>query len=428
MKEVLTNGQSHTSNYVKRTGDDSEQFTEVIASPINLDSDDPEIIVTLRDVTEKTRLSSELARTVRLKALGEMASGVAHDFNNLLGVILGRAQLLLRMIGVEDAGTRRNVEIIERSAIDGAETVRRIQEFAKVTDTRSFVPVDLNQIIEDSVCVTKPRWKDQIQKKGSFIDVRVVKADIPKVLANPSELREVFLNLINNALDAMPEGGRLSFETGSSERHVYATVKDSGDGIPPGIIKRIFDPFFTTRVALNTGLGLSIVYGIIKRHGGEISVLSRPGDYTTFRIELPIMEGDARMNQMPPVERSYSEPATHKSRILIIDDEEDIRNLLVDMLGSEGHTVEIALSGTDGVAKCKERAYDYVITDLGMPEMSGWEVAKSIKSERPGTVVILATGWGQQFDKEQLKEAGVSKVISKPFQIEEVLRSINGHR
>lgn len=428
VREVLAKDRPMTMVHQQRCEDGSRLHLEVFACPIKGLGSEAEVLVSLKDITEKTQLSMQLARADKLKALGEMASGVAHDFNNLLGVILGRTQMLIRMIGGSDAGAKRNLEIIERTALDGAETVRRIQGFAKVSDQSAFVPVDLNGIIEDSIGITKPRWKDQMQVQGVVVQMKFAKSKIPRVAGKPSELRELFVNLINNALDAMPEGGRITLETGTREGNVYALVTDNGQGISPGILDKIFDPFFTTREPTNSGLGLSIVLGIVERHCGTIGVRSEPGDFTEFRVELPSMVDDFRETLRPDAERAEPAPASAKARILIIDDEADIRSLLADMLAGEGHEVDVASSGEEGIRKCKRGGYDHVITDLGMPHMSGWEVARKVKELRPETAVILATGWGMHFDEEQLKAAGISRVITKPFQVEEVLTCFNGRR
>jgi len=428
VREVLASDHSTSMVHHQEDEDGSGQFLEVFACPIKAPGREPEVLVSLKDMTEKAQLSTQLARADKLRALGEMASGVAHDFNNLLGVILGRTQMLIRMIGGSDAGTKRNLEIIERTALDGAETVRRIQEFAKVGDKSSMVPVDLNEIVEDSISITKPRWKDQMQVQGIVIETRLVKSKIPRVAGKPSELRELFVNLIHNAIDAMPEGGRISLETGTRESAVYAIVGDNGEGISPKTVDNIFDPFFTTREPTNSGLGLSIVLGIVERHGGTIDVKTKLGEFTEFRVEIPVLLDDFREAKRQEVERVEPEPALVKARVLIIDDEADIRNLLVDMLAGEGHEVDIASSGEEGIRKCKRGNYDYVITDLGMPHMSGWEVARKVKDLRPEATVILATGWGIRFDEEKLKSAGIHRVITKPFQVDEVLTCINGRR
>lgn len=426
VREVLAKDHSISVVHLQADQDGSERFLEVFACPLKAPGREPEVLVSLKDITEKTQLSVQLARADKLKALGEMASGVAHDFNNLLGVILGRAQMLIRMIGGSDPGTKRNLEIIERTALDGAETVRRIQEFAKVGDKSSFVPVDLNEIIEDSIGITKPRWKDQMQVEGFVVEVKLTKSNIPRVPGKPSELREIFVNLINNAIDAMPEGGRIALETRARGGNVNVLVRDSGEGISPEARDKIFDPFFTTREPTNSGLGLSIVLGIVQRHGGAIDVKSELGEFTEFRVQIPALLNDFREAERPKIEQIEPEPALVKARVLIIDDEAAIRNLLVDMLAGEGHDVDIASSGEEGIRKCKRRNYHYVITDLGMPHMSGWEVARKVKELRPETTVILATGWGIHFDEDKLKSAGINRVITKPFQVDEVLTCING--
>lgn len=426
IREVLAKDHSISVVHQQADQDGSERFLEVFACPLKAPGREPEVLVSLKDITEKTQLSVQLARADKLKALGEMASGVAHDFNNLLGVILGRAQMLIRMIGGSDPGTKRNLEIIERTALDGAETVRRIQEFAKVGDKSSFVPVDLNEIIEDSIGITKPRWKDQMQVEGFVVEMKLTKSNIPRVAGKPSELREIFVNLINNAIDAMPEGGRIALETGARGGNVNVLVRDSGEGISPEATDKIFDPFFTTREPTNSGLGLSIVLGIVQRHGGAIDVKSELGEFTEFRVQIPALLDDFREAERPKIEHIQPEPALVKARVLIIDDEAAIRNLLVDMLAGEGHEVDIASSGEEGIRKCKRGNYHYVITDLGMPHMSGWEVARKVKELRPETIVILATGWGIHFDEDKLKSAGINRVITKPFQVDEVLTCING--
>jgi CheY-like chemotaxis protein len=268
-----------------------------------------------------------------------------------------------------------------------------------------------------------------MQVQGIVVEMKFVKSKIPRIAGKPSELRELFVNLINNALDAMPQGGGIALETGTREGNVYALVTDNGQGISPDILDKIFDPFFTTREPTNSGLGLSIVLGIVERHCGTIGVRSELREFTEFRVELPSMLDDFRATVRPDaerVERVEPAPTSAKARILIIDDEADIRSLLADMLASEGHEVDVASSGEEGIRKCKRGKYDHVITDLGMPHMSGWEVARRVKEIRPEAAVILATGWGMHFDEEQLKSAGISRVITKPFQVEEVLTCING--
>ncbi len=227
-----------------------------------------------------------LVRTEKLRALGEMASGVAHDFNNLLAAILGRAQLVLRK--VSDPQLRQWVQVIERSALDGAQTVRRLQDFARVRQDQPLVPVDLNDVVRDALDITQSRWREECLRRGVVIDVRTSLATVPRVIGDAAELREAMTNLILNAVDAMPTGGTLSLTTALGADGVELTVGDTGVGMPESVRDRIFDPFFTTKGPQGTGLGLSMTYGIISRHRGRIVVESAEGRGSTFRIVLPV--------------------------------------------------------------------------------------------------------------------------------------------
>ena len=238
---------------------------------------------------ELKQAQDQIIRTEKLKALGEMASGVAHDFNNVLAVILGNIQLLsyqLDHLSPEDV--RERLKAIERSSKDGAETIRRIQEFTGIRRDKDFSPVSVKELVQGVMVMTEPRWKDQAQSKGIQIELSTRFENVPFILGNPSELREVFTNIIFNAIDAMPEGGKLTFSTHhSAEDWVEVRISDTGIGMTEEVKRRIFDPFFTTKGVTNSGLGMSVSYGIIKRHGGEILVESEPGKGSTFAIHLP---------------------------------------------------------------------------------------------------------------------------------------------
>jgi signal transduction histidine kinase len=233
-----------------------------------------------------------------------MAAGVAHDFNNVLGAILGRVQLInLNLMKREgesgapsDETVQRELGIIEQAALDGAHTVKKIQEFTRGKgDEFLFVPVDMNEMVEGAIELMRTKIKDEADEKGIPIKVQTIHWKISQVMGNPTELREVLVNLILNSIDAMSEGGTITFKTGMENGHVSTEVIDDGTGMPESVRKRIFDPFFTTKGVQRSGLGLSISYGIIHRHHGEIQVESREGVGTTFRIDLPVTrEGKER--------------------------------------------------------------------------------------------------------------------------------------
>ncbi len=354
----------------------------------------------------------------RLRALGEMASGVAHDFNNILAAILGRVQILRPLL--EDPALRREVEVIERMAWDGARTVRRIQELARIRrGQEAFGTVALNELINDVLDATRPRWKDQAEAQGVRYEVVKELGEIPTVAGDPAELRGALMNLLLNGLDAMPQGGTLRVRTASVEGSVTLTIADTGCGMSDEVRRRAFEPFFTTKGAQSTGLGLSVTYRILRRHRGTIEIESREGHGTTFTIRLPAGRGVA-------AEREEDAPlvASNRATILVIDDEEDVRTVLAEILMTQGHSVGMAASGREGLALFHDKHHDLVLTDLGMPEMSGWQVARAVKALGRETPVILVTGWGEELDAQAVREGQVDFVLSKPFQKEKVLNLV----
>lgn len=370
---------------------------------------------TQRAYEELATAQEQLVQVEKLRAMGEMASGVAHDFNNVLAAILGRVQLLLQRI--KEPELRRSLTVIEQAALDGAQTVRRIQEFTRVRREQSLTPMDLVEVIRDALEVTQPRWRDEPQSKGFVIRVETKLSPLPPVPGNPGELREVLTNLILNALDAMPNGGTLTLTSRADERGVIIAVQDTGIGITDEVRRRIFDPFFTTKGPKGTGLGLAVVYGIVTRHGGEIQVESREGVGSTFTIRLPY-----GLIESPPTHEKESTLAA-PARVLVIDDEEAVREALRDIL-SLRHVVEEAASGAEGIDRLKQTRFDLVITDLGMAGMSGWQVAQAVKALRPETAVVLVTGWGVQLDPAELRSKGVDRVLPKPFEMMDVFELV----
>ncbi|MDH7499998.1 MAG: response regulator, partial [candidate division NC10 bacterium] len=358
----------------------------------------------------------QLARSEheKLKALGEMAAGVAHDFNNTIQAILARVQLLQDQTSDEEMV--RWLKVVEQAALDGADTVRRIQEFARVRTDKDFVTLDLKEIIEDAVIVTQARWKNEAQAKGIKIEVETELASLPPVQGNASELREVFTNMILNSIDALPQGGRIRFLARGEADQVIVSVEDNGLGMSEEVRKRVFDPFFTTKGVKGTGLGMSVAFGIISRHGGSIEIQSAEGKGTKFIVRLPV--GKEVEERVVP-ERAREVRTGH---ILVVDDVKALRDAFSRMLSRAGHSVRIAASGREALELFHKEDFDMVITDLGMPDMSGWEVARSVKERKPQVPVILITGWGAQLDDQKAKESGVDLILSKPFTIREILR------
>jgi len=380
-------------------------------------------VETVRDMTalkaaqKKVMEQQErLAQSDKLRALGELASGVAHDFNNILSVILGRAQMLQSQI--TDEKICRELNIIAQAAYDGGRTVKRIQNFARVRTDQDFEIVDLNAILCESVEITRTRWKDDADRAGIQITVKLELNDTGAVAGDPSELREVFVNMIINAVDAMPAGGTITISSRQAGEMAQVTISDTGQGITGEDKGRIFDPFFTTKGILGTGLGLSISYGIISRHNGQIEVESAPGQGTTFTITLPTTQArDAEETE------STARP-TVCARILVVDDDSTVRDLLYDMLRAFGHAVVAEESGEAAIRRCLQEEFDLVMTDLGMPGMNGWEVARAVKKQYPNVPVIMVTGWGVELDKGHLAANGVDMVINKPFEVGQVINCV----
>jgi two-component system cell cycle sensor histidine kinase/response regulator CckA len=371
----------------------------------------------VRDITDRKTIEEQLFQAEKLRAVGEMASGVAHDFNNALAAILGNTQLLLYT--AQDGELKETLRIIEKVAKDSSQTVRRLQDFTRRRVPQELFRVDLNSIIKDSIEITKPRWKDEAQSKGIRIEMVSNLEDIPFVSGSASELREVFANMIFNAVEAMREGGKIEIRTFKKRRDIYIQISDTGAGIAEEARKRIFEPFFTTKPFTNTGLGLSMSYGIVKRFGGEIEAESNVGQGTTFTITLPIGEEEKEETVDPQLIKKG-----RKARILVIDDEEFVRSVLCRSLAQADHQVALAEDGIKGVQSFKEGNFDIVLTDLGMPGMSGWEVCRIVKEISPRTPVGMITGWGEERSRNKMEEYGLDFFIPKPFDFAQILNVV----
>jgi signal transduction histidine kinase/CheY-like chemotaxis protein len=377
-----------------------------------------------RTLGELGAAQDQLVRTEKLRALGEMASGVAHDFNNLLASILGRTQLLLERI--QDVKLRQWLKVIERAAMDGARTVRRLQDFTGIRRDQPAVAVDLNQIIQQVLETTDSIWRQDSRRRGVEIEVETELAEgLPPVAGDPAELREAFTNLVLNAVDAMPGGGTLALRTGTTDGQVQVEVRDTGTGIPEHIREKIFDPFFTTKGPKGTGLGLSMAYGILQRHNGRIMVESEEGRGTILRLLFPAVSGLVAETAPPLAAPAGSPVPLH---CLVVDDEEDVGEVVADILTTAGHTAVTARSGQEGVDRFGAERFDVVFTDLAMPGMTGWQVARVVKDRAPGVSVVMMSGFGVEVAPEDLPTHGVDLVLSKPLQIQDVLRALESIR
>ena len=390
-------------------------------------------------ITEQERIREQFSQMEKLSALGELASGVAHDFNNTLSGILGRAQLLQRMDDPEKI--RHGLQIIIKTAEDGAKTVKRIQDFARQRRDHNFELVSIDQILMDASEITRPRWKNCAEASNIHITLELLIESNAMVMGDDSELREVLVNMVFNAIDAMPEGGTLSLTTRTAGDSVIITVIDTGVGMYPEVRSKIFDPFFTTKGKAGLGLGLAVSFGIIRRHGGNVEVESQYGKGTEFRITLPVAKmGEKSVHQVEAVEtieamspalaqaslpvQSTERPRT---RMLVVDDEDFVRELLGEILEGEHCDVYLAESGSVALSAFRDMEFDGVFTDVGMPGMSGWELAREIRQITAAIPIAVITGWGEAVGSHEQKAAGVDWVVAKPFtadRIAELVRDI----
>jgi PAS domain S-box-containing protein len=379
------------------------------------------LLAIVRDMTSQRELETQMHQSEKLTALGQVAGGIAHDFNNLLQAILGYSQLMGKNLENADV-VRRGLSVIETAAAGGAETVRRIQKFARIRPDEPFVPVELNQVIQDAVDITRPRWEERVAKGGVPLKLDLRLTPLPAVMGRPSELNEVVTNLILNAIDAMPKGGTLGIYTRpESDEHVVLTVADTGGGMPEHVRKRIFDPFFTTKGETGTGLGLSVSHSIVQRHSGEMRVESELGRGTTFTIVLPVgtVEGTEAAAE------TEAAVGTRSGRILLVDNELPVMTILGEMLTEAGHRVLPVASGAEAVGVFVPGRFDVVLTNLGMTGMTGWDIAERIRADDPQVPVIFITGWGLQAeDRERCRKLGVLSVLFKPVRPAELYLAV----
>lgn len=414
------------------------------------------IATTERDITERKNTRNALIQAEKMKSLGVITAGISHEFNNILNIISGTVQLL-QMDNKDNDKLMDQFRIILQSVGDGAAITDRMLDFAKAGEVSELLesadPIDLiNQAIE----FTKPRWETEGRAKGInySIDRDGIKR-VPNINCDTSTLREVFVNIINNALDAMPDGGTITVKTRlvqsgelgvrseaeiSSElrtknslpvrqvgklkgEYVEITFADTGKGMTEEVLKYIFDPFFTTRRPEGTGLGMSIAYSIIKRHGGRIAVESKVGSGSTFTIQLPTTTtktASSTVSHEPKQEAEYK-----GLRILVIDDEKETCDILEKFLSMKGYDVKTIDNGTDAIKLIESEPFNLVLCDHVMPDLSGCEVARFIAGLEKRPRVGIITGWGEI--NKCIDEAGVNVdfVIKKPFNLSELIKHIN---
>jgi PAS domain S-box-containing protein len=401
-------------DFAFRTKASEIRLGNLSADVVNIEGQDCLLTIT-RDTTTRRRLEAQMLATERQNALGRLAAGVAHEFNNILTGIMGRIDLLA--LDTKDPNDAATLRLIQKALDDGAAVVRRVQAFARSTTPGEFHALAVGELVNDVISLTQAHWQVP-QMPGSRITLRTQIEQGLAVQGNATEMREVLTNLILNAVDALPHGGRLFVGAEASGANVVLSVCDNGVGMDAATQEYIFEPFFTTK-ATGNGLGLAVVKDIVQRHNGEIKVVSNRGKGTLFTITLPAAP---EVSALPAL--SVPLAPTTPARILAVDDDPGLGPLLQSMLAVAGHDVIVATNGAEALALLEQVPFDLVCTDLGMPGMNGWEVARYVRARAPGIPVILITGWGVQLDPAEMAAHTVDFVLSKPYRVAQVLEVV----
>lgn len=342
----------------------------------------------LRAALEQLRQSQEiLLQQERLRAFGEMAGGIVHDFNNSLMLITGYSEVLLQnetMFNNPET-VRAFLQIMHGAGLDATRVIARLREFyQQPTRLDDLVPIDLNNLVEEAVQITAPKWRDEAQAKGREIILSLDLAKLPEVRGHAKELRGALAYLILNSVEAMPNGGALRIRSGADGKMVELGVSDTGRGMTEETLRRCREPFFTTKEQRGVGLGLSAAFGILQRHGATLEIESAPDQGTTCRMRFAIDRETPRS-----LERSAFSPR----RILLVDDEPVLRNLIGMYLEAEKHYPTVVAGGREALGALEENEFDLVISDMAMPGMSGAHLLSEVKSRWPRTATMLLSGF-----------------------------------
>jgi PAS domain S-box-containing protein len=410
------------------------EFLRQLSEHVALAAHQVRIYGALQQAYDDLRQSQQAAmQHERLRALGEMASGIAHDVNNAISPAAIYTQLLLESEPDLTPAAREHLETVYRAIEDVAATIARMREFYRHREPQALLaPTSLNALVQQVLHLTRVRWSDMLQAEGVVIQaVTELAPDLPLVMVAESEIREALTNLVFNAVDAMPDGGRLTVRTrvvgekpvSSGEpdlRQVQVEVSDTGRGMDEETRRRCLEPFFTTKGERGTGLGLAMVYGVVQRHSADIDIDSTPGVGSTVRLSFAVptsaeVVAPAAAGQAPHAPR----------RILLVDDDPLVLKAMRDTLEAAGHSVEAVDGGQQGIDRFRQslgetERFDAVITDLGMPYVDGRQVAAAVKQASPSTLVLMLTGWGQRMAEQGDVPAHVDRVLSKPPKLREL--------
>ena len=369
-----------------------------------------------RDVSREHELRFRLVREQKFRTLGSLAAGVAHNINNRLTPVLGWTEMLLERLAADEPIAQNELvhalRVINQGASDSVETVRRLQDYSRPARVRGPEGVQLRDVLEQLLALTRPQWDNEAARRGIRYEIDLRAEPAPMILAVASEVREALLNILENALVAMPSGGRLTLHGRGEGDRAIVSIADSGRGMSPEVQRLAFEPFFTTRSSEGgSGLGLSLAQEVVHRYRGSISVTSREGLGTTFTLSFPAMSVEAAR---PPAVL----PSLGPLRILAVEDEPEVLDVIRAMLSAAGHTVVSAASGHEALELFEREPIDVVVTDLGMPGMTGLVLAEEVKRRRSVPVVLL-TGWADELDATHARHVDV--LLAKPITRERLM-------
>lgn len=372
-------------------------------------------------IAELRQTQQQVIQQERVRALGTMACGIAHDLNNGLSVILGFGDMLLAEVEKfpKNSSARMHLQEMVLAGCDNAKLVNRLREFYRPRATREpRQAVNLNEVIEQTILLTAPKWQSQASGEGTTIHIEKELGDIPLISGAPDELREVLTNLILNAIDAMPRGGCMSFRTRQDGQRVRLEMSDTGTGMTEETLRNCLEPFFTTKEDHGSGLGLAMSYGIIRRHGGTVEIRSQLNKGTTFTLYLPVPTEAIQADSVAAGQRMQA------LRVLVVDDQPAIREIVSAYLAEDQHIVETAGDAREAMEKFRADRFDLVITDRAMPKVNGDELAASIKEVQPREPVIMLTGFADLIHESGGRPKNVDLVLSKPARLDDLRKAI----
>ncbi len=371
------------------------------------------LVRTLQRTNRILRKSSlRLANLETVAALADMTSGVAHDFNNMIGAVVGRLQLI--KLKVKDENTLTELDTVEQLVLAGSETIKRIQQFVTVTRYKNLEPIDLNEVVRRALTSSGKDWAKLAADKNVRINPCYSDAEVIIDGFEP-DLATLVEKLIENAVEHSPANTTVEVVLKADRKRCRLSVLDQGSGVPEDHKDKIFYPFFTTKKSRGAGMSLATAHGVAVRHGGTIEASNRPSGGAIFTVTF---EQHEKQDEISEITKKTIKLA--RLRILVVDDDDQIREILKDMLILEGHQARACPDGYSALAALEKDHYDFLITDLGMPGMSGLDLAGMVHESYPEIPIAMITGWGTQLDSEEVKAKGVGCVLSKPFHLKDV--------